>query len=230
MNDTARSLPDPLPADPMPLAAAWLKEAWEKRVQPNPDAMVIATVDGNGNPSARVVLCKGIVAEPGFLLFYTNYRSRKGQEIAAQPRGAAVLFWDTLNRQARIEGPIVKAPREDSDAYFATRPWQRRVGAWASQQSQPIESRAALIEAVKQAGARFGITPAQLESPGDIGQPVQIPRPPHWGGYQLWAEAVELWVQGDYRIHDRARWTRKLERIDQSHFAGGNWSAARLQP
>ena len=109
MNASVQMLPEPLPDDPMPLAAAWLKEAWERRALPNPDAMVLATVDDQCRPSARVLLCKTIVAAPGYILFYTNYHSRKGHEIDARPRGAAVLHWDTLQRQLRIEGPIVKA-------------------------------------------------------------------------------------------------------------------------
>jgi len=225
-------LPDRLPADPMPIAAAWLAEAWQQRVQPNPDAMVLATVDGQGRPSARVVLCKEIIADPGYLLFYTNYNSRKGREIAASRRGATVMYWDGMQRQLRVEGPIVKALSGENDAYFASRDWQRRVGAWASQQSEPIESRARLLEAVRQAAARFG-TPDALEpaKPGDdVARDFPVPRPPHWGGYRLWADSVELWVEGEYRIHDRARWTRALTPVSVHDFRVGSWTATRLQP
>lgn len=228
----SQTLPERLPADPMPMAAAWLAEAWERRVQPNPDAMVLATVDGAGRPSARVVLCKQIVADPGFLLFHTNYGSRKGRELAVNPRAAAVLHWDALHRQLRIEGLIVKALPEESDAYFATRPWQRRVGAWASQQSEPVASRAVLLEAVRKAAARLG-TPDVLgpsEPEAEAGRTIEVPRPPHWGGYRLWAEAVELWMEGAYRIHDRARWTRALTPAGEHDFAVGRWTATRLQP
>lgn len=223
-------LPERLPAEPLTQARAWLKEAWDLRVQPNPDAMMLATVDAQGNPSARIVLCKDIVADPGYALFYTNYQSRKGRELAEHPRAAVVLFWDKLNRQLRIEGPVVKSPAPESDAYFASRPWQRRIGAWASQQSQPVVSRAELIDAVKQTAARFGAPHLNVESFEEAKGEVDVPRPPHWGGYRLWAESVELWVHGDYRIHDRARWTRKLQRVDEHTFSGGAWSATRLQP
>ncbi|HEY7379029.1 MAG TPA: pyridoxamine 5'-phosphate oxidase [Steroidobacteraceae bacterium] len=228
MSASVQMLPDPLPDDPMPLAAAWLREAWQRRALPNPDAMVLATVDAQGRPSARVVLCKSIVADPGFILFYTNYHSRKGREIEARPRGAAVLHWDTLQRQLRIEGPIVKATAQESDEYFATRAWQRQLGAWASRQSEPIESRAALVEAVRRASRKLGAPDALQDSAGD--HVAQLPRPPHWGGYRLWADAVELWVQGEHRIHDRARWERSLEMKDEHSFAATPWQATRLQP
>ncbi|HKE44777.1 MAG TPA: pyridoxamine 5'-phosphate oxidase [Steroidobacteraceae bacterium] len=229
MNASAQMLPDPLPDDPMPVAAAWLKEAWERRALPNPDAMVLATVDAQGRPSARVVLCKSIVADPGYLLFYTNYHSRKGHELEAHPRAAAVLHWDTLQRQLRIEGPVVKATSAESDAYFATRAWQRQLGAWASRQSEPVESRAVLVEAVRRASEKFG-TPDALESHSATDHAAQLPRPPHWGGYRLWADAVELWVQGEHRIHDRARWERTLAPKDPHSFAATAWHATRLQP
>ena len=228
MTPERQLLPDPLPSEPMTTAAAWLAEAWRLRTQPNPDAMVLATVDHRGNPAARVVLCKQIVAEPGYLLFYTNYGSRKGREIAAHPRGATVLYWDALHRQLRIEGPIVKALPEESDAYFATRAWQSRVGAWASQQSEPVATRAQLVEAVRSAAARLG-TPDVLAPSAGV-KDVSVPRPPHWGGYRLWAESVELWLEREYRIHDLARWTRPLTATGEHEFRAGPWSATRLQP
>ncbi len=154
--------------------------------------------------------------KPGFIQFYTNYESRKGRELGANPRAAIVIHWDHLHRQVRVEGQIVKAPASDSDAYFASRARESRVGAWASKQSEPIASRAELLNAVEEATAKFG-------------DPV-VPRPPHWGGYRLWAEAVELWVEGDARIHDRARWTRSLTPKAGSEFIAGSWSATRLQP
>lgn len=224
----AQFLTDPLPAEPLAVAAGWLAEAREGKVQPNPDAMVVATVDGAGQPSARVVLCKEIVIRPGYVTFFTNYQSRKGRELAAQPRAALVLHWDTLHRQVRLEGRVVQAPAAESDAYFASRPWQRRIGAWASAQSEPIDSRAALKAAVVATAQRFG-TP--VPGPEDTGPApaVMIGRPPHWGGYQVWVEAVELWVEGESRIHDRARWTRALE-PSAAAFEPGPWSVTRLQP
>ena len=144
MSLPAQFLDDPLPSEPLALAADWLAEARRLRQQPNPDAMVVATVDAAGLPSARVVLCKEIVVRPGYLAFFTNYDSRKGRELEDRPRAALVLHWDHLHRQVRIEGRVVRASAAESDAYFASRPWQRRIGAWASAQSQPVGSRAEL--------------------------------------------------------------------------------------
>jgi len=221
-------LPDPLPADPLAVAAGWLEEATARAVQPNPNSMVLATVNGAGQPSARVVLCKQIAPQPGYLSFYTNYHSRKGRELESNPRAAIVMHWDALRRQLRAEGRIVKVSAIESDAYFATRNWRSRLGAWASQQSEPIASRGELLRNVAKVALRFALpAPTGDEDAPDPGQ--RIARPPHWGGYQLWAEAVELWVEGSARIHDRARWTRILTPRDDG-FEAGAWSATRLQP
>jgi pyridoxamine 5'-phosphate oxidase len=221
-------LPDPLPPEPLVLAAQWLGEATKKAIQPNPNAMVLATADAAGVPSARVVLCKQMVPEPGYLTFYTNYNSHKGQDLAANPRAAIVMHWDALHRQVRIEGPVVRTAPEDSDRYFASRNWQSRLGAWASQQSEPIGSRQALYRQVAEAALKLALpAPSEDEQQADPGK--RIPRPPYWGGFQLWAESVELWVEGSARIHDRARWSRTLS-PEGDHFAAGPWSASRLQP
>jgi len=222
-------LPEPLPPEPLALVAQWLAEALALRAQPNPNAMVLATVDRQGWPAARVVLCKEIEPDPGYLTFFTNYLSRKGAELESVPRAAIVMHWDALHRQVRIEGPVVRTAAAESDAYFATRAWQSRVGAWASHQSLPVASRAILIASVEATAQRLGV-PSPIQSPGSGTHPgVPIARPPHWGGYRMWAEVVELWVEGQARIHDRARWTRRLEAESQS-FAASAWSATRLQP
>ena len=226
-------LPDPLPAEPLTLAAAWLEAAWTRGAQPNPNAMVVATVGSDGQPSARVVLCKEIVADPGYVCFYTNYLSRKGRELAADPRVSIVMHWDHLHRQVRIEGRAVRAPAAESDAYFRTRPWQRRIGAWASAQSEPVGSRADLEAAVVATAERFGTpVPGPEDDPAQAGAGEHIPRPPHWGGFHAYAEAVELWVEGGSRIHDRARWVRGLHWHDASSppVGFGVWRATRLQP
>jgi pyridoxamine 5'-phosphate oxidase len=222
-------LADPLPADPLVVASQWLNEASAARAQPNPNSMVLATSTRDGRPSARVVLCKDIVPQPGYLVFYTNFLSEKGRQLRDNPRAAGVLHWDALHRQVRIEGAVVTAPESDSDAYFASRAWQSRIGAWASEQSQPLASRARLLEAVAESARRFGApTPG---SPGaDDSLKVTIPRPPHWGGYRLWADTVELWVEGAARIHDRARWTRSLTAAAGGTFRPSVWTASRLQP
>jgi pyridoxamine 5'-phosphate oxidase len=222
-------LPEPLPAEPLIIVAEWLKQAWAARTQPNPNAMVLATSTTDGHPSARVVLCKDVVPQPGYLVFYTNYLSAKGRQLRDNPRAAAVIHWDALHRQVRIEGPVTRAPDADSDAYFASRAWQSRVGAWASEQSEPIAARRALLEKVTEAARRYGApTPG---SPGaDDSMKVTIPRPPHWGGFRLWADTVELWVEGDARIHDRARWTRALTANSDGAFTTTAWTATRLQP
>ena len=221
-------LPEPLPPQPLVVLDRWMAEAWQHRHQPNPNSMVLATSDPGGRPSARVVLCKEVVPVPGYLVFYTNYLSRKGQQLAQNPRAAAVIHWDAMHRQVRIEGPVLQAPGADSDAYFASRPWQSRVGAWASAQSQPVASREDLLESVAAVAQRFG-TPLPWQS-GAEGADMVIPRPPQWGGYHLWAESVELWVEGEARVHDRARWTRKLTELPNGYFEAGPWTATRLQP
>ena len=120
------------------VAAAWLAQARADAAQPNPNAMVLATVDGRGQPSARVVLCKDIAAEAGFITFYTNYLSRKGRELEVNPRAAIVFHWDHRHRQVRAEGLVTRLSGAESDAYFSSRPWQSRLGAWASRQSEPV--------------------------------------------------------------------------------------------
>ena len=151
------TLPDPLPADPLELASQWLAQARMDAAQPNPNAMVLATADENGQPSARVVLCKDIVPETGHIVFYTNYQSRKGRELRKNPRAAIVFHWDHRHRQVRAEGHVEPLDDAQNDAYFRTRPWQSRIGAWASRQSEPVASRADLGESVAAAARRFGI-------------------------------------------------------------------------
>src|SRR5215813_9938146 len=157
-------LPEPLPAEPLVVLNQWMAESWQQRLQPNPNAMVLATCEPDGQPAARVVLCKEIVAKPGYLVFFTNYLSRKGRQLERNPRAAAVIHWDALHRQVRVEGPVVKAPAADSDAYFASRPWQSRVGAWASAQSEPLASRKELQASLAKMAQRFG-SPAPEATP-----------------------------------------------------------------
>jgi pyridoxamine 5'-phosphate oxidase len=224
-------LPDPLPLDPLEIAASWLADAWGTQQQPNPNAMVIATTSPDGRPSARVVLCKEIMAQPGYVTFFTNYESRKGLELAANPRAALVMHWDHTHRQVRIEGRVVKAPAAESDAYFQTRAWQRRIGAWASAQSQPLARREQLFEAIRATAERFKTPQPGPEAENDADYPV--PRPPFWGGYRVWAESVELWVEAESRYHERARWTRTVtsaEATGGAEFAASAWQSTRLQP
>lgn len=217
MNDV---LPEPLPANPLAVAASWLAEAWQRKDQPNPNAMVLATVSAEGQPAARVVLCKDIVADPGYAHFVSNYHSRKGRELSGNPRAALVLHWDHMHRQLRIEGIVRQSTAEESDAYFASRKWASQLGAHASAQSEPIASRAALLAKLDAVTRQYGATP---------GGPA-IPRPAHWGGYMLWATSVELWVEGDARIHDRARWTREVAVDASGEVSVARWHGTRLQP
>lgn len=217
----AKFLPEPLPSDPLPLFAEWFADAKRQAAQPNPDAMVLATV-GDGGPAARVVLCKQLVLPAGFAVFFTNYQSRKGQELAQHPRAAAVFHWDALSHQVRLEGRVVKSPESESEAYFQHRPLASRVGAWASKQSEPLASRQTLTDQVHAAEQRFGVTSGATEG--------MVPRPPHWGGYRLWIDSIELWVEGPGRVHDRARWTRHLSSADPHSFAAGPWQGTRLNP
>ena len=224
-------LPDPLPRDPLPLFVEWFNDAHERKVTDNPNAMVLATVDTTRKPpqpSARVVLCKAIDRQAGHITFFTNYTSRKGRELAAAGRCSAVFHWDSDERQVRIEGIAVPAPGDVSDAYFHSRHAGSRVGAWASEQSQPLDSRDTLLTRVQSEARRFGVP---LKNGLDA-EPVdvEIPRPEHWGGYHLWIEAIELWHGGSHRVHDRARFERSLIYRDGNLSAGEDWSATRLNP
>lgn len=215
-------LPEPLPADPLAMAADWLAQAWQRAEQPNPNAMVLATVDADGAPSARVVLCKGIEPDPGVVRFVSNYQSRKGAALAHEPRAALVFHWDHSHRQVRIEGRVRRATPADSDSYFASRPWASQLGAHASAQSQPVASRAELVARLDAVTQRFGAEPGQGSD--------AMHRPAHWGGYVLWVSAVELWTEGSARIHDRARWTRSLALQADGTMMAGAWQVTRLQP
>ena len=214
-------LPEPLPPSPLDTVMAWFAEARSRAVQPNPDAMVVASVGADSKPSARVVLCKH-VDPAGFVVFYTNYESRKGQELTVHPRAAAVIHWDPLHRQIRLEGTVVRSPESESDRYFSQRALESRIGAWASNQSQPLASRAALAEQVATQAKRFGVEPGT--------QTDSIPRPPHWGGFRLWLDAIELWIEGPGRIHDRAVWRRDLQPRDKFTFDASPWRSTRLNP
>jgi len=204
-------LPEPLPSDPLSLVADWLADA-ASRVR-NSTSMALATVDPDGRPTARMVICRGVDARAGWLVFYTDRDSDKGAALAAHPRAAVVFHWDALERQVRIEGPVTHAPDGDSDAYWASRPPDARVAASASEQSRPLASRAVLLARVAELAARGG----------------DVPRPKRWGGYRIWADRVELWVGQPGRVHDRARWVRPLT-ADGDGFAGGRWTSTRLMP
>jgi pyridoxamine 5'-phosphate oxidase len=188
--------------------------------------MTLATIDLDGRPSARIVLCKEFDPGSGSLVFYTNYNSRKAQALEGHPWAALLFHWDSLDRQARVEGSVSRASAAMSDAYFATRPWESKIGAWSSDQSKPIASRRELLDQVEAAMRRFGIDP---KHPPEPGASVDVPRPPHWGGYRVHADRVELWVSGRGRVHDRARWTRELGASGDGSSAGA-WRAARVQP
>jgi pyridoxamine 5'-phosphate oxidase len=215
-------LPDLLPDTPFPLFMRWFDLARERKAQPNPNAMVLATADAAGSPSARIVLCKHIVPDPGYIVFFTNYQSHKGIELEARPRAAVVFHWDALQRQVRMEGPVIKSPPDESDAYFASRAVGSRIGAWASDQSKPLDSRAELAARVADAAKRFGVAADARDA--------VVPRPIHWGGFRLWPDTVELWIEGADRVHDRARWNRVLKDRDALSFSASSWNATRLFP
>ena len=214
------SLPDPLAPEPMQTLSRWQAEAWKQSHSVNANSMILTTVamqKGEVLPSSRVVLCKQIETEHGYLVFYTNYHSRKGRELEQQRNAAAVFHWDAMGRQVRVEGIVVPSPAGESEAYFASRPRGSQISALASAQSEPVASREALAKQFAAVEEHY----AGSET---------LPCPPHWGGYRLWATAVELWAQGESRRHDRARWIRTVAMDDNDEPHPGIWSVTRLQP
>jgi pyridoxamine 5'-phosphate oxidase len=191
--------------DPIALFGEWLREATAS--EPNdPNAMALASVDETGLPDVRMVLLKGFDAR-GFV-FYTNYESAKGREILSHPKAAAVFHWKSLRRQVRVRGPVSTVTAMEADAYYDSRPRGSRIGAWASQQSRPLESRFALEKAVAKYTAKFAIG--------------EIPRPGYWSGFRIDPVQMEFWSDGAFRLHDRVRFTR----ADPV----GPWSRQRLYP
>ena len=215
------------PPDPLPILSEWLENASGLTDRRNPHSFVLSTTDSLGRADARVVLLKHYDEEKGYLVFYTNYLSAKGGQLAACPEASALFHWDRLGLQARVRGPVVMSPPSESDGYFATRGWESQLAAWASDQSKPVSSRDDLEARMNEAAARFG------GGGGDRSRsapPEAISRPPHWGGYRLWARTVELWMQGVARLHDRICWSRDLGAAGDGEFQTGEWRAERLQP
>ncbi len=189
--------------DPMALFASWMALAVEKEPS-DPSAMCLATVDAHSQPSARIVLLRGTKANE--FHFFTNFESRKGNDLAAQSKAALCFHWKSLLRQVRVEGTVGKLSPEISDQYFASRHTESQLGAWASEQSRVIGSRDMLIEKLEHFRKKF--------------QGADIPRPPHWGGYCLAAHSIEFWQQGDFRLHDRELFVKTVT----------GWQSQRLSP
>ncbi len=192
------------PADPIAQLNRWLEEAKQTDLR-NPHAMSLATIDPDGRPSVRVVLLKGLDVHGA--VFYTNRISRKGRALESNPSAALLFYWDPLHRQVSVEGRVTEVVGAQCDVYFATRPRSAQIGAWASLQSQPIESRAALLARVAQIEQRY--------------EGRDVPRPPHWGGYRVSLDCIEFWQGRPDRLHDRVAYTRD----DQ-----GGWTTQRLCP
>lgn len=201
----AGALPNPLPADPMPLFRQWFDEARAAGQVPNPNAMMLATTTPDGAPSVRTVLCKSIEVSPPAVTFFTNYEGRKGRELITNPRCAGVFHWDHPQRQVRIEGVASKVSAHESDEYFRSRALLSRLGAWASEQSRPMARPSELLQRLADIAERFAISPADLLAGNND---VQVPRPPHWGGFRITISRMELWAGRSGRLHDRAAWTR----------------------
>lgn len=206
-------MPDPLPldpaalpADPLLLLERWLDEASATGMT-DANAMTLATAGADGRPSARTVLLRGVAADG--LRWYTNRESLKGRQLAANPRAQLLFYWRELGRQIFVHGPVRETTDEDSDAYYASRHRDSRIGAWASRQGTVIASRDELLERVKAADAQHA---------GD-----DVPRPPYWGGYVLEPEAIEFWQAGEFRLHDRYVYARDAG-------AASGWRIDRLAP
>jgi pyridoxamine 5'-phosphate oxidase len=191
--------------EPMRLFLAWLSEATAAETR-DPTAMTLATIDADGLPNARMVLLKGADAR-GFV-FYTNMDSQKGRELAIHPQAALVFHWKSLNRQVRVRGDVERVTDAEADAYFATRPKQAQIGAWASKQSAPLESRLAFEKAVALYAAKYAVG--------------EVPRPPHWSGYRIVPRAIEFWQERPFRLHDRIEFRREN--------LSAPWSKTRLYP
>ncbi|MGV6889261.1 pyridoxamine 5'-phosphate oxidase [Rhodophyticola sp. SM2404] len=190
--------------NPFEIAKAWLSEA--ETSEPNdPNAIALGTVDPDGLPNVRMVLLKDI--EEDAFVFYTNYDSKKGQEIEASGKAAFVLHWKSLRRQIRVRGIVEREDGQAADDYFNSRSLKSRLGAWASAQSQPLSSRAALVAEVAKVTAKQGSNPT---------------RPPNWGGFRIRPVEIEFWADGAFRLHDRFKWT-KLD-------AASTWDVERLNP
>jgi len=192
-------------SEPIRLFAAWLDEATQKETH-NPTAMALATVDGDGLPNVRMVLLKGF-DDTGFV-FYSNKESHKGAELAAHAKAALAFYWKSLDRQVRIRGTVTEVSSAESDAYFATRPRGAQIGAWASKQSSPLESRFAFEKAVALVAAKHPIG--------------EVPRPPYWIGYRIMPLEIEFWHERPFRLHDRVAFARAK--------AGDAWTKTRLYP
>ncbi len=199
-----------LGAEPLVALQAWLNEAIQAGL-PEPTAMNLASVDRDGQPSSRIVLLKGIGGGPSGgeagLEFYTNYESRKSQQLAASPRAALCFHWVAMRRQIRIEGVVEKLTPAENDAYFQTRPRESRLGAWSSPQSREVASREELLAKVSEIEARFGATGP-------------VPCPSHWGGWRLRPHRVEFWEERPFRLHERVLFVRR----------GEQWVSSRLAP
>jgi pyridoxamine 5'-phosphate oxidase len=191
------------PSEPMSMVRRWLDEAEADGIR-LPDAIALATAAADGRPSVRHVLLRGV--DDGGFVFYTNHGSRKGIELAENPRAAFSMYWRELDRQVSVTGDVERVSDEESDAYFATRPREARLGAWASRQSSELSSRAELLERYRDFDVRY---------PGD-----DVPRPPFWGGYRIRPLTVEFWQGRLHRLHDRFRYARD----------GTGWSVRRLAP
>lgn len=195
--------------DPFEIVRTWMAEATEAEIN-DPNAIALSTVDADGLPNARMVLLKDVESDgqgDGAFVFYTNYGSQKGRELDASGKAAFVMHWKSLRRQIRVRGTVTREDGEAADAYFASRSLKSRLGAWASDQSAPLSSRAALVAEVAKVTATRGTNPD---------------RPPFWGGFRISPVEIEFWADGDFRLHDRFRWSR-ISRSDP-------WEIDRLNP
>ena len=210
--------------NPLDTLDDWMNEVRESNTQPNPNCMSIATVDSNGSPNSRMVLCKELDTHKGYLTFYTHYYSIKSEELKNNAKCSALFHWDKFGLQARLKGFVKRCSDSKNDDYFSSRDIGSQIAAWTSDQSKEIESLGKMKDSYQEIMNKFQIN--DLEEAKEI----KVPRPDFWGGYDMWIEEIELWKNQKNRFHDRLKFKRKITIENGKIDAEMNWNSVRIQP